>query len=99
MQEGSGGLVVGVSVLPGMPEAVSVRHAPTNVGHADRYVRGFLLPPVAAIHDEGSIVIPCGMYQASGTLEVFSNGKVRQVRMKHIRQRGVDFDRVSYEPL
>ena len=99
MQEGSGGLVVGVSILPGMPEAVSVRHAPTHAAHADRYVRGFLLPPVAAIQDEGSIVIPSGMYQASGRLEVHVDGKSRLLRMKHIRQRGVDFDRVSYEPL
>lgn len=99
MQESSGELVVGVSVLPGMPEAISVRHALANAGHADRHVRGFLLPPVAATHDEGSIVIPGGMYQASGTLEIVADGKELQVRMKHIRQRGVDFDRVSYEPL
>ena len=99
MQEGSGDLVVGVSVLPGMPEAVGVRHAPKNAGHADRYVRGFLLPPVAAIHEEGSVVIPSGMYQASGTLEIYAGEKSRLLRMKHIRQRGSDFDRVSYEAL
>ena len=44
-------------------------------------------------------MIPGGMYQASGTLEIVADGKELQVRMKHIRQRGVDFDRVSYEPL
>ena len=58
-----------------MPEAISVRHALANAGHADRHVRGFLLPPVAATHDEGSIVIPGGMYQASGTLEIVADGK------------------------
>lgn len=99
MQEGSGGLVVGVSVLPGMPEAVGVRHAPTSAAHADRYVRGFLLPAIEAIRQEGSIVIPSGMYQASGTLEVYANEKSTRLRMKHVRQRGVDFDRVSYDPL
>lgn len=99
MQETDGGLVVGISVLPGMPEAVGVRHAPANAGHADRFVRGFLLPPVAAIHEEGSVVIPSGMYQASGTLEVHAGAGSRLLRMKHVRQRGVDFDRVSYEPL
>jgi cyclic-di-GMP-binding protein len=99
MQEGSGALVVGVSILPGMPEAVGVRHAPSSAAHADRYARGFLLPAIAAIHQEGSIVIPSGMYQASGSLEVYANEKSVLLRMKHIRQRGVDFDRVSYEPL
>lgn len=99
MQESNGDLVVGVSVLPGLPEAVGVRHAPTNAAHADRYVRGFLLPAVPAIRQEGSIVIPAGMYQASGTLEIHLNEKTMQLRMKHVRQRGVDFERVSYEPL
>lgn len=99
MQEGSGGLVIGVSVLPGMPEAVGVRHAPAHAGNADRYVPGFLLPPVAAIHEEGSIVIPSGMYQPSGSLEVQAEGQSLLLRMTHVRQRGVDFDRVSYEPL
>ena len=99
MQENNGDLVVGVSVLPGLPEAVGVRHAPTNAAHADRYARGFLLPAVPAIRQEGSIVIPAGMYQASGTLEVHANEKTMQLRMKHVRQRGVDFERVSYEPL
>ena len=97
MQENNGGLVVGISILPGMPEAIGVRHAPTSAGYSDRYVRGFLLPPVAAIHDEGSIVIPTGMYQASGMLDISEDGKSRLVRMKHIRQRGIDFDRISYE--
>ena len=45
------------------------------------------------------IVIPAGMYQASGTLEVHANEKTMLLRMKHVRQRGVDFERVSYEPL
>ena len=99
MQESAGGLVIGVSILPGMPEAVGVRHAPSSAGHADRYVRGFLLPAIAAIHQEGSIVLPSGMYQASGTLEVYAGNKAIRLRMKHIRQRGVDFDRVSYESL
>ncbi len=99
MQENNGDLIVGVSVLPGVPEAVSVRHASTSAAHADRYVRGFLLPAIDALRQEGSIVIPSGMYQASGTLEVYVGEKTLLLRMKHVRQRGVDFDRVSYEPL
>lgn len=99
MQESNGDLVIGVSILPGIPEAVSVRHAPSSAGHADRYVRGFLLPAIAAIHQEGSIVLPSGIYQASGTLEVYANDMAIRLRMKHVRQRGVDFDRVSYEAL
>lgn len=99
MQDNSNNLVVGISILPGMPEGIGVRHAPKNAGHTDRFVRGFMLPAIAAIHQEGSIVIPSGMFQASGALELIIDDKSQQVRMKHIRQRGADFDRISYEAL
>jgi len=97
MQENSGGLLVGLAVLPGMPEAVGVRHAPAAPGYENRYVRAFLLPAIPSIGQEGSIVIPVGMYKASGLLEVVSDGQPWQLRMQHVRQRGVDFERVSYE--
>jgi hypothetical protein len=97
MQENSGGLLVGLAVLPGMPEAVGVRHAPAAPGYENRYVRAFLLPPIPAIGQEGSIVVPVGMYKASGLLEVVADGQTWQLRMQHVRQRGVDFERVSYE--
>jgi len=99
MQEQGGGVLAGVAILPGMPEAVTVRRASTQPGHADRFVRAFLLPPVEAIGREGSIVLPIGIYQASGPLELIGEGKSWTVRMKHVRQRGVDFERVSYEML
>lgn len=93
------GSLVAALVLPGLPEAVGARQAPSVAGHADRYARGFLLPPVAAIGEEASLVIPSGMYQASGTLEIYADGKSRRLRMMRIRQGGSDFDRVSYEAL
>ncbi|MGA9394516.1 MAG: hypothetical protein WBV56_04160 [Azonexus sp.] len=97
MQENSGGLVVGIAVLPGMPEAVGVRHAPAEPGYENRYVRAFLLPPIPGIGQEGSIVIPVGMYKPSSLMEVAADGQTWQLRMRHVRQRGVDFERVSYE--
>jgi hypothetical protein len=97
MQEFSGGILAGVAILPGMPEAVTVRRASIRPGHADRFVRAFLLPPVEAIGQEGSLVLPTGIYQASGALELIGEGKSWTVRMKHVRQRGIDFERVSYE--
>jgi hypothetical protein len=97
MQENSGGLLVGLAVLPGMPEAIGVRHAPAAPGYENRYVRAFLLPAVPAISQEGSIVVPVGMYKASGLLEVVADGQTWQLRMQHVRQSGVDFERVSYE--
>ena len=99
MQENSGGLVVGVAVLPGMPEAVGIRHTPAEPGYENRFVRAFLLPPIPSIGQEGSLVIPVGMYRPSALLEVAADDKTWHLRMQHVRQRGVDFERISYEKL
>ncbi len=100
MQEDNAGLIVGVATLPGMPQGVGVRPTVAGATTADRFVRGFLLPAVPAIHEEPSVVLPSGMYQASRVLEVCSgNEAVWQLRMLHILQRGADFDRISYQAL
>ena len=99
MQEQEGNLVVGMVLLPGKPEGIGVRTPSAMAGHAERFQRGFLLPPIPAVNEEGSLVIPPELYKASGALEIFIDGKSRLVRMKHIRQRGIDFDRITYDPL
>ena len=99
MQETGDGLVAGISLLPGIPEAIGVRHAPSAPGVENRYVRAFLLPAIPAIGLEASIVIPVETYKASGVLDVVDQGTTWQLRMLHVRQRGVDFDRVSFEKL
>lgn len=98
MQEDDGGLIVGVATLPGMPTGIAVRVATMKAGNNERFVRAFLLPPVPAIKEEGSIVLPPGMYQASRILDVSSGEETPwQLRMNHILQRGTDYDRISYQ--
>ena len=99
MQEESGGLIVGVASLPGMPIAIGARPVADSVGNSERYIRAFLLPAVPAIHEDGSIVLPAGLYQASRIMEVFVGEEVWQLRLRHILQRGLNFDRISYDPL
>lgn len=99
MQEDGDGLIVGVATLPGMPIGIGVRLAAHNAGVSDRYVRAFMLPPLPAIKEEGSLVLPSGLYAASRVLEVFSENQTWQLRMAHVVQRGTDFDRVTYQTL
>lgn len=99
MQDEDGGLVAGVASLPGMPLGVGIRPASVNGNGGEQFVRAFLLPAVPAIREEASIVLPAGFYQASRVLEVSSGDETWQLRMKHVVQRGLDFDRISYETL
>jgi hypothetical protein len=83
-----------------MPTGIAVRVAATKAGNSERFVRAFLLPPLTAIHEEGSIVLPPGIYQASRILDAYSgDGAAWQLRMNHVLQRGADYDRVSYQAL
>lgn len=100
MQDESGGLVVGVATLPGMPTGIGIRPATQGGGSIERYVPAFMLPAVPAIGDEASIVLPSGLYQASRVLDFFADGGASgQLRMSHILQRGTDFDRISFQLL
>lgn len=44
-------------------------------------------------------MIPVETYKASGVLDVVDQGATWQLRMLHVRQRGGDFDRVTFEKL
>lgn len=96
MQEESGGLVVGVATLPGMPCGICFR--PLDQGGAaisERYAPGFVLPALPAIGEETSLVLPPGNYHAGRELELIAGEHTRRVRMNHVLQRQTDFDRIS----
>ena len=100
MQEESGGVIIGVATLPGMPLGIGVRFLAGNANNASaKLVEGFLLPPVPAFKEEGAIVLPSGMYHPTRILEVFAGDNHWQLRMNQIIQRGTDFDRISYQAL
>lgn len=99
MQDAEEGLVIGVAMLPGMPRGIGLRLAEAS-GKVGRFQRAFLLPAVPAIHEEGSMVLPDGLYQASRTLEVDLGDNERGwVRMGNILHRGPGFDRISFTRL
>lgn len=100
MQEDSGGLLAGVATLPGVPQGIGIRIATRSAGNIERYVRAFMLPAVPAIREDGSLVLPPGMYHAGRILELFiDDDTICRVCINHMIQRGADFERVSYQLL
>lgn len=99
MQEASGGMVVGVSILPGLPLGIGVRLL--AAGGSERFVRAFELPAVAAVRSDASLILPSGMYVAGRTLEIHTSAddEIRKVRMNHLLQRGADFEQISFQPV
>lgn len=97
MQEVSGGVIVGLSTLPGLPQGLGIRALDlSGLAKSDgRYAPAFLLPALPAMNEEASLVLPSGFYQAGRDLELVSGTSVRRVRMNRILQRQLDFDRIS----
>lgn len=96
MQEGSeGNLILGVSVLPGMPKAVAVKVNDSPRGNAEMFQRAFLLPGMEAIGAPPSLVLPTGIFRPERSLTLF-DGEARLITLKSLQQRGEDFDRASF---
>lgn len=96
MYEAGGALSIGVALLPGTPEALAARLTGVNVPQPNRYSRAFVLPPVAALKEEASLVIPRGWFQPERIIEIYYDKRASNVRLIALLQPGVDFERVAY---
>jgi len=88
------GLQAGVRVLPGVPQAVSVRATGVNATR-EKYLQAVLLPALPALHSSATLVLPAGWYRPRRVIEV-SSDKIEQILLTGIVERGADFERVSF---
>lgn len=98
MYRADGALEAGVHVFPGIPRVVAARQAGQR-GPRDPFQQAFLLPPVAALKTEASLVLPGFWFQPGRVLDLHQEGTLRQVRLERLLLRGTNFDRCSFEPL
>lgn len=99
MQERSGGLVAGVALLPGIPQAIAVRPLAQQAGNLELFSRAFLLPAVRAVGAEQSLVLPRGWFKPHHIVEIDSAGESDELwsaRMVSMVSDGVDFERVGF---
>jgi hypothetical protein len=90
---------MGVATLPGGPAGIGIRFADATGEHSDRLVPAFLLPPLPSLKEDGSIVLGSATFQANRVLDVFLGEVSFKIRLRHVVQRGADFDRASYQRL
>jgi hypothetical protein len=90
-------LQIGVRSIAGKPQPISVRGTGLDAAR-EKYQPGFLLPPVDALKEPASIVIPPGAFRRERILEVLTD-RSSQVRLTGLIERGTDFERATYEPV
>ncbi len=96
MRSEDGQIRIGVRILPGAPQAIIVR--PCGSAHVrDKWQPGFLLPPVPALKEAPSIVLPAGWQRDGRLIDIWDTPR-RTLRLGQLIERGFDFDRVAYQP-
>ena len=88
-------LLIGIHVLPGLPQGVAVRPTGLKVSHSERYVRAFLLPAVPSLNEAASLVVPRGMFQPERIIEVFTERQA-SLRLGELLAQGPDFERTTF---
>jgi hypothetical protein len=91
-------LHAGILVIPGQPEPMAVRIA--DIGSTkESYRPGFLLPAITTLGSSATIIVPPGYFKSRRIVEVVTATRRERLRLLQQVDRGVDFDRASYEML
>ncbi|MBI2311485.1 MAG: hypothetical protein HYU77_03165 [Betaproteobacteria bacterium] len=93
----NGDLKAGIRTFPGAPQAVAVRQTGLNVKETEKYVQAFLLPQVPALQIPASVVLPVGWFVPKRVIEMFTD-MGQNLRLTGLVERGLDFERVSFDP-
>ena len=87
----------GIQVFAGRPTGTAVRPTGVNISPSERYAMAFLLPPVPALKEPASLLIPRNWYQPERVIEMFTDRAVF-VRLVDLLAQGADFERCSFVP-
>jgi cyclic-di-GMP-binding protein len=96
-EELDGTIYATMAMLPGKPEAISVRSADNRSRGGGNYVQGFRLPPMESLKIPETLVVPAAFAQRGRGIDIFhaGHGSPKEVKLLDFVERGVDFDRVT----
>ncbi len=95
-EETPGHFTVTLSLLPGKPEAISVRSTDGKSKSAT-YTQGFRLPPMESLGAVETLIVPSNLSPRGRGIDIFhqGHGSAKQVTLVDFVERGIDFDRVT----
>ncbi len=95
-EELDGRIFATVAMLPGKPEATTVRASDTR-SRTPNYVQGFRLPPMEALKIPETLIVPSNLSHQGRGVDIFhpGHGSPKEVKIAEFIERGLDFDRVT----
>lgn len=93
-----GQLRAGVRTLPGDPLPAALRPTGINVPHSEKFSPAMLLPAIPAVQIPASLVIPNGWFVPKRVLELHTDARgLEKVMLEYLIERGLDYERVSFQ--
>lgn len=96
LQQEESQVVIGVKLLPGSPQAATVR--PVDMVNAGRrsWTECLWLPAAPSLKANPSLLLPVGWFRPGRLVEWWDGQGTRKIRLESVIERGVDFERVQY---
>jgi hypothetical protein len=97
-EELDGAIYATLAMLPGKPEATSLRSTDHHNRGGGQFVQGFRLPPMDSMKIPETLVVPASFVQRGRGIDIFHAGQggAKLVTLQDFVERGVDFDRVTF---
>ena len=96
VEDSPGHMTVTLSLLPGKPEAISVKSA-DNKARGATYTQGFRLPAMESLGVPETLIVPADTARRGRGIDIFhqGHGSAKQVSVVDFLERGADFDRAT----
>jgi len=89
-------LMIGVSLMPGVPQPVSIRSTGLSPTGSNKYIPALLLPAIPALKSPATLVLPPGWYRPTRVLEIYAEPMPRRIRVDALLERGPDYERITF---
>lgn len=96
MAAGDGEVHAGIMWIPGAPLGVTARTF--ELAGRESFERAFVLPEIPRLKVPASIILPLNSFRGPREVELI-NPTLGRLKLTALTQRGLDFDRVAFEPL
>ena len=94
--DGQGEVHAGIMWIPGAPLAAIARTM--ELAGRESFERAFVLPEIERLKVPASIILPLNSFRGPREVELI-NPTLGRLKLTALMQRGLDFDRVLFEPL
>lgn len=98
LEESDGSYHATLTLIPGAPAAVAVRPADQRNRAGAQYVPALMLPAIAAMNVEETVLIPASLAQPGRGVDIAlaGNAQGREITVHEVIERGTDFERITF---